>query len=204
MTKEEDDFKVKLISLSEAYTAGIKVAKKINSSSLSFDAIVGIARGGMPPARFLCDLLNIDTLYSIQVRHYSEGAKQKNTTEISNKNTDNLEGKKILLVDDINDSGDSLKAAHEELSQPVAIKTAVLHEKENTQFAADYVGETIEEWRWCIYQWAAAEDIIAFLNKGDMLKASHGRMKEFLKKQYDLDIGSDLLENLLNFEQNYT
>lgn len=202
-TEKDQDFKVDLISLDEAYKVAVQLANKIKNADLSLDAIVGIARGGLTPARMLCDFLNINTLYSIQIKHYSSGAEQKDEAKVLNKSFSEIGDKNILLVDDVNDSGKSLRSAYEQLKGAKNLKTAVLHEKDNTDFKADFVGKSFEQWRWLIYQWAAAEDILQFLKEDNMLSKDIDAAKSFLKEKYELEIECDLLEQLMKFEASY-
>lgn len=62
-------------------------------------------------------------------------------------------------MDDVNDSGKSLMAGRHRLESAVMVKTAVLHEKENTGFKADFTGEKFLGWKWLIYPWAVSEDV---------------------------------------------
>jgi len=107
----EKNFTARIVGLSEVYEMAYKVSRKISDSPLDFDVVVGIARGGFPPARLLCDFLNIKTLTAIQIRHYTGGGQQKEEVEISDPININLKGKKVLIVDDVNDSGETLKVA---------------------------------------------------------------------------------------------
>lgn len=197
------DFKATLLSLQDVYNTSYKLAEEITASSRSFDAVVAIARGGFPPARYLCDYLNLEKLYSIQIKHYSKGAEQEKEATVLNKNLGDIQNKNILLVDDVNDSGKSLVKAKEQLEDAAMVKTAVLHEKETTEFNADYVAEYIHEWKWLIYPWAAAEDVLEFLNKGNKLDSGLYEAKEYLMNEYDLHVEELTLQNIMDMKANY-
>jgi hypoxanthine phosphoribosyltransferase len=109
----------------------------------------------------------------------------------------------VLLVDDVNDSGKTLSAAFDLLKDAKTAKTAVIHQKKDTEFSADFVGENIEEWRWLIYQWAAAEDVLDFLKEGNMLNADMNEAKRFLAERYNLQIEESLLKNILSVKGRY-
>ncbi|SDG82473.1 phosphoribosyltransferase [Psychroflexus sediminis] len=203
MTSNDKDFKAEIVSLQKAYEDSLKLAEKIAASSDRFDAIVGIARGGFPPARFLCDFLNIEELHSIQVKHYGSGAEEKEDAEVLNKDFKELSDKNVLLVDDVNDSGKTLKAASKFLEAAALLKTAVIHEKDTTNFKADFVGEPVKEWRWLIYQWAAAEDVLGFLKEGDMLEADATEAQQFLEDTYSLEVEMSLLTKILATKSAY-
>ncbi len=71
-----------------------------------FDAILGIARGGLSMAQMLGEHYNLRTVYAINTIGYEDT--QKNTSvEVFNV-PDLKEAKTVLVVDDIVDSGDTL------------------------------------------------------------------------------------------------
>ena len=201
----EKDFTARIVGLSEVYEMAYKVAGKISDSSLDFDVVVGIARGGFPPARLLCDFLNIKTLTAIQIRHYTGGGQQKEEVEISDPININLKGKRVLIVDDVNDSGETLKVAvdHVKKNEVAKVKTAVLHEKDSTSMNADFAGGYLSEWKWLIYQWAVTEDLIEFLKKDGMLAADEDEILNHLSEKYDLDVKRELLHKVLAMKKNY-
>lgn len=203
MKNDPKKFTAELLSMQEVYRLSVQLAEKISASSTAFDAVVGIARGGFPPARFLCDFLNIERLYSIQIKHYGSGAEQKEKAEILNENIGKITNKKILLADDVNDSGKSLQAASGLLQSASVLKTAVLHEKNTTEIKADFAGETIDEWKWLIYPWAITEDVLEFLNKGNMLESNLQEARNFLYEKYELKIDIPTLKTILKFKSNY-
>jgi len=201
--KNDRELKAELISLEQVYETCFRLAHKISRSGLSFDIVIAIARGGFPPARFLCDFLNIEILHSLQVSHYSSGARKKEKAHILSKDTGDIKDKRILLVDDVNDTGMSLRAAYDSLEAAPKVSTAVMHEKDTTGFRAGFAGRGLEEWKWLIYPWALTEDLLEFLDKGDMLDAGPGRAQRFLKDEYDLHIEEEQLKNVLSFRSSY-
>lgn len=201
--KNDRELKAELVTLEQVYETCFRLAHKISSKGLSFDIVIAIARGGFPPARFLCDFLNIEILHSLQVSHYSSGAQKKEKAYILSEDTGDIKDKRILLVDDVNDTGMSLRAAYDSLEKAEKVSTAVMHEKETTGFRAAFAGEGLEEWKWLIYPWAVTEDLLEFLDKGDMLDAEPGRARRFLKDKYDLHIEDKQLKNVLSFRSSY-
>lgn len=195
----------KIITLPEAYEVAYNVSRQITDSSQRFDLIVGISRGGLPPARMISDFLNIKTITSLQIRHYASGGEARENVEIIDPIRLELKGKKVLIVDDVNDSGKTLKAAREHVAAlgPGLVKTAVLHEKENTSFNADYTGPALSEWRWLIYQWAVTEDLLEFLNRDRMLEAETGAALRHLNEKYDLEVDPELFGKLISLKTNY-
>ncbi|MDD5052434.1 MAG: phosphoribosyltransferase family protein [Sulfuricurvum sp.] len=70
------------------------------------DTIIAVARGGMTLAHALAMALNIRNLQSIRAESY-DGKSQRNTVAISGQ-CDLKGSKKILIVDDIVDSGETM------------------------------------------------------------------------------------------------
>ena len=68
-----------------------------------------------------------------------------------------IKGKKILIVDDISDSGKSLKLAEEHVSSrnPAEIKTATIHYKPGSIFTPDFFMFRTEAW--IVYPWEREE-----------------------------------------------
>ena len=201
----EKNFTARIVDLTEVYEMAYQVSQKISDSPSNFDVVVGISRGGFPPARLVCDFLNIKTLTAVQVRHYTAGGQAKEEVEITDPIDIDLKGKNILVVDDVNDSGKTLKAAvdHIKTKGAKAVKTAVLHEKENTSLSADFAGAYQTEWKWLMYQWAVTEDLLEFLKKDEMLSADKEEMLQHLSDKYDLNVQTELLDKVLAMKSNY-
>ena len=68
---------------------------------------------------------------------------------------------KVLVVDDITDTGESLKISVEYLKSlnPSAIKTATLMHLNNSKFTPDFYG-SMENWAWIIFPWNYREDLV--------------------------------------------
>lgn len=199
------DFSARIVTLSEAYEMAYRVSKQITDSAERFDIVVGIARGGLPPARMICDFLNIKILTSIQIKHYKSGGEEMEKVDIIDPVEIDLKGKNVLLVDDVNDSGETLKAAYEHLSSLKSglVKAAVLHEKEDTNFKAHYTGSNITEWKWLIYQWAVAEDLLEFLNKNNKVQEDEDDAIRWLSENYGLIVDKDLYRKVISMKKNY-
>lgn len=202
MNFEDHDVPVQIISIQQVYDACLKLAEQIDRAGISFDAIVAIARGGFPPARYLCDFLNIDLLFSIQIRHYSRMAQQQQAKPI-NTNTADLKDLKVLLLDDINDSGESLEQASQQITTASLLKTAVMHQKASSSFQADFVSQQLQQWRWIIYPWAVTEDLLELLKQGQMLRADVDSAMHYLQNKHQLEVSREVLENALKFKSRY-
>ena len=112
-----------------------------------FDTIIGIARGGLTLAHMLSEALHIRNVQTISTQLYDETKKRECITITDTCSLD--ESKNVLLVDDIADSGETLKALynHLTLTYPQAhFKTATLFYKKSSIFEPDYWVKEADAW----------------------------------------------------------
>src|SRR4030042_4502441 len=81
-----------------------KLAEKI-ANDFPPDMIIGVIRGGAVPARLLSRELNIKSMHGVSVEKYGEERKVATDFLID------LKGKKVLLVEDMLETGRSLIVA---------------------------------------------------------------------------------------------
>ena len=188
--------KVQLLSHAEVYKASFELSRQITSSGYDPEWVIAIARGGFPVARYVCDFLDIKNLASLQLSHYASAAEKKKDVEVRNNFTAEVSGKRLLLVDDVNDSGKTLQAATELLRRqnPAELRSAVLHHKESSRFQVDYCTERISEWRWITYPWAAMEDLEKFVGDLQLQLAQNSHIRSRLREEYDMNVPEELVE----------
>lgn len=193
-----ETFKCRLISFDEVYELSFRLSLSIKESGFKPDIIVAISRGGFTPARLLCDFLDISDLTSVKVQHYQHGAQKEKQAYLKFPLSGSIEGKKVLLADDVNDTGESLRVAYDHLQKnhPQKLKTAVLHEKDNTTFKTDYYQEFLKEWRWIIYPWAQIEDLGNFIEELEPPVHTIEEASRKLRKKYDITVPDDQLRRI--------
>jgi len=156
-----DDGKV-LITPEDVQNACKKLAEEIQSDvcheDKKFDKIVMINRGGIVPGGYLSYYLNIRETDLIDVTLYEDDAEPKEVTDdIINHIRHQLkkfDGKKILLVDDLTDTGETIKAildANNEFAD-VEIYTAVMYKGRNKGDLVDYYAEKKPK-GWLLFPW---------------------------------------------------
>lgn len=139
------------------------LAKKIKEKNISFDIIVGIARGGWVPARLLSDLLGKDELYTIRIKFYDDVARTKEKPVIVHPLPVDVADKKVLLVDDIADSGESLRAAVNHIMEKRASSVFIvtLVKKPSSKLTPDLF--ELETPAWVIFPWEVNETVRSIL-----------------------------------------
>ena len=158
---------VELVSWESVYDRARTCARQIESDGFRPDLIVAIARGGFAPARILCDFLDIHDLASLKVEHYGAGAREKGAAKVVYPLNAEIGNLRVLLADDVNDSGETLIAAQKYLEElgPAEVRIAVLDQKTHSPVEAHYQGRQVREWRWITYPWAVIEDLSSFVQK---------------------------------------
>lgn len=162
------------------------------------DLIVAIGRGGYLPARIVSDYLDIFDLTDIKIEHY-HGAHKQRCARIRYPLSADVIDKRVLLIDDVSDSGDTFEVAVRhvrERGEPAELRTAVLHHKLVSEFTPDFIGEIVREWRWITYPWAIMEDLRSLLRDMDPQPASLGDFARQLRECHGLEVGQQTLEDI--------
>ena len=194
----QEQLRCELISWAEVERLCQRLAGLIKESGYRPDLVIAIGRGGYVPARLLCDYMHIMGLTSIKIEHYLSGANRQEQAVIRYPLKADIRGVRVLVVDDVNDTGDTLEAATQHLQtfQPGEIRTAVMHDKAVTRFDVDYSARKIIKWRWLIYPWAVNEDVSDFLKR---LKPTPGSLEDaskLLGKRFNIKISLKRLSDI--------
>lgn len=134
------------------------VALQIEGDDWQPDFLVGIGRGGLVPAAYLSHRTGIQML-SVDHSSGEVGFGDELLDKLAAKIR---EGRRILIVDDINDSGGTiqyLRAAIEAKSDdPAGLRVAVLVHNVGSKARAEYRGSEIDrdlDKRWYVFPWEA-------------------------------------------------
>jgi hypoxanthine phosphoribosyltransferase len=144
---------------SQIYELLLYLSEKIRLAAYVADVVVGVARGGLVPGRVLADLLGVEELATLQIEYYTGVAQTKTEPTLKQAPTTSVQGKMVLLVDDIVDSGESLKLAKSTLKRSGAkeIKTATLYRKPQSTQTPDFTAKQTE--KWVIFPWDTKETL---------------------------------------------
>lgn len=157
--------KINIIEWSKIDEISLDIAERIIKDNYNPDIIISIVRGGMVPSVILSHKLNIRDIENIVIKETIDDSinAQKITPQIQeNKYLNRITNKKVLIVDDIVGSGNTLKKLNKEIKKynPREIKSAIYFvNKLNWNKANDiqcseiieYIGEELEGW--VIFPW---------------------------------------------------
>ena len=153
----KDKLKFEVPSWNQIHKMLINQKEKIRSENFIPDTIIAITRGGWIPARILSDLLEVYDLTTIRVEFYLGLSKTRKKPILTQELSKQIVSKKILLVDDVADSGKSLQIAKNHILQkdPKVVKIATLYKKPQSKVEPNYYEKIAKHW--IIFPWDIRE-----------------------------------------------
>lgn len=163
----------------ETIYLSIQLSKNVKESPFTPDVIIGILRGGAVVSRIVSDYLGVD-LYSMKATLY-DGIGDRDEVEISQDLNVDVAGKKVLIVDDIVDTGKTFSAVEKYIQGKTSaqIRGAVIHVKPLTNYVPHFWLEQTK--KWVVYPWEFRE----FLRLAEEKLHSEKTHKENKKKFKD-------------------
>jgi hypoxanthine phosphoribosyltransferase len=121
--------------------------------------IVGVSRGGWPPARIMSDLLQNPNLANMKVEFYKDIGVTMIKPRVTQPVTSVVKRKKVLVVDDVSDTGKSLQVVVDHLHRKGArqIKVCTIYMKPHSVFKPDFYTKRTS--KWIIFPWERFEAI---------------------------------------------
>ncbi len=149
----------------EIYEMLLDLAEKIRKNGFKPDVIVGVSRGGWPPARVLSDLLNTPNLANVKAEFYLGVAETKGDPTLTQPVSTTVLGKKVLIVDEVADTGKSLKLVKEHIIKKGAAEARIVtvYYKPWSIVMPDYYEKKTS--RWIVFPWETKETIRKILKK---------------------------------------
>jgi hypothetical protein len=143
----------------QIYGMLLNLAEKIRKDKFKPDVIVGVCRGGWPPARVLSDLMCNPNLANVRVEFYLGVAETTEEPVLTQPVSISVAGKKVLVVDEVADTGKSLKLVKEHLIKQgaVEIKIATVYYKPWSIVKPDYYEK--ETSQWIVFPWEIKETV---------------------------------------------
>ena len=133
-----------------------ELAQTIVDSGFNPDIIIAVARGGLLPAGALSYSLGVKLSDAVNVEFYTDVHETLPDPVLLAPvlDTESIAGKKLLVVDDVADSGRTLALVLELLrSFGADVRSAVIYAKPKSVVDPDYVWRRTEEW--IVFPWSA-------------------------------------------------
>lgn len=145
-----------VLTWEELGTASRELARQVVDSGFQPSIVIAIARGGMIPAGAMTYALGIKLTDAINVEFYT-GVDRTLPDPIllaPMLDTNSIMNQKLLVVDDVADSGRTLSLVMQLLHGFGAeVRSAVLYAKSSTIIPPDYVWKHTDDW--IVFPWSA-------------------------------------------------
>lgn len=184
-------------SWDEIYDMLVSLAKEIKSSGYMPEVIVGVSRGGWPPARVMSDLLQNSNIANMKVEFYKDIGVRSKKPRITQPVTSQVTGKRVLVVDDVADTGHSLKVVANHLMRKKArdLKVSTIYLKPQSVFRPDFYAKTTR--KWIIFPWERLEAVRLIAKRFDSGNANASKIAKELQGS---GIGPKLVRQLLSID----
>jgi hypoxanthine phosphoribosyltransferase len=189
----ETEAKFEVPTWSQMYEMLLDQAEKIRKSGFKPDVIIAIYRGGWLPARVLSDLLET-RLANVSAEFYVDVAETRNEPVSTQGVSAAVADKKVLIVDDVADTGKSLKLVKEHIMQQSAkeVRTATVYYKPWSGVKPDYYERQTR--LWIVFPWEMKETIRKIVEKR---REKHVSIEEETEKLEKTGLPKQMAERFL-------
>jgi hypoxanthine phosphoribosyltransferase len=178
----------------QIYEMLLSLAERIRKSRFKPDIVLAVSRGGWIPARVLCDLLGDLNLADVGVEFYLGVAETKDEPTLARPASVSLAGRNVLIVDEVADTGKSLKLVKEHVASQgaKAVKVAVIYSKPHSIVKPDFfAGETSS---WIVFPWEIKETVRKIIKDSAARRKSR---EEETAKLVKAGVPSELVERFV-------
>jgi len=178
----------------QIYQSLLNLADRVRKANFKPDVIVGVSRGGWPPARIMSDLLENPELANVKAEFYLGVAKTKGEPMITQPVSTSVIGKKVLIVDEVADTGKSLRLVQSHLKELGAteVKILTIYYKPWSVVIPDWYEK--ETSRWIIFPWERKENVRQILKQ---YKTRGEPIEEAVNKLVQSGLNRKLLERFI-------
>ncbi len=162
-----------VLSWSDIGDLTFELAQKILATNQKYDRLIALARGGVSITQALGDALAVKKISVIQTEMYTGINEKTATPVVIQPLAATIKDERVLVVDDLADSGETLLFISQYLSAqaPKDVKLATLFRKPWTKVTPDFYVDDSEAW--VIFPWETRETIHTLMGlwqaKGDSL-----------------------------------
>lgn len=142
-----------------------ELAQQVADSQWQADVVVAIARGGLIPAGAVAYALGVKAMAATNVEFYT-GIGEVLTEPVflpPLMDVNSLAGKRVLVVDDVADSGRTLLKVLESLrtgpSAVAEVRTATLYHKPRSVIVPEYIWLSTD--KWIVFPWSDQPPVTA-------------------------------------------
>lgn len=174
------------VSWEKYHTLTRSLASHVLDDQLHIDEIVAISRGGLTLGHLLTDLLRVP-ISTFTIQSYTN-IQEQGAVKITKPLTVPLDGKTILLVDDVADRGTTLVRAIEYLNMftPKKIYSLTLYYKPHSVYKPDYFSQSTSAW--ILFPYEPTEMIVNIMRSMKKENKSDAEIQQFLQNlQYNTD-----------------
>lgn len=175
----------------------LDLAQQIRRDAYDPEIIVGVSRGGWPPARVMSDLLQNPNLANMRVEFYKDIGVRNKKPRITQPVTMEVVRKRVLVVDDVSDTGHSLRVVADHLRRkPVKeLRVCTIYMKPQSIFRPDYYARTTK--KWIIFPWERLEAVHLISKR---FKDERTRASSTVRLLKDSGISARLVRQLLRID----
>jgi len=188
------ELKLEIPTWEQIYEMLLNLASKIRKDDFRPDVILGVSRGGWPPARVLSDLLENPELANVKTEFYMGVAETRGEPTITQPVSVSVRDKKVLIVDEIADTGKSLRLIQSHLKEQGAseIKIATIYYKPWSVVTPDYYKK--ESSAWVVFPWERKETVRRLV---EQYKRQGGTVEEVKEKLVNYGMDHKLAERFI-------
>jgi uncharacterized protein len=156
-----------ILTWSQFGAATRALARVVADDGYEPDVVIAVARGGLTVAGALSYALGVKNCGAVNVEFYTGIDQRLDVPVVLPPTLDlvDVAGLRVLVADDVADTGHTLRLVREVLAQHVAeARTAVLYRKPRSVVTPDYAWRETD--RWIDFPWSAEPPVTDFGERG--------------------------------------
>ncbi len=188
------DLKFEVPTWNGLYDLLLLLADRIHLQKYQPDIVVGISRGGWFPARVLSDLLENPRVANVGAEFYIGLCEKQCEPRLTHPLTLDVFDKRVLLVDDVIDSGKSVILVKQHMFQQgvMEIRLLTLYCKPWSVVKPDFCGKETSDW--VVFPWEIKETLAKLERR---CKMTNGSFQAALSNLIKAGVSKELVDRFL-------